>query len=196
MHDLKWPWQGQKCQHAFSIHPWDPNFPLFHSIMSCFWVTAQFVEKCTEWMTPKDLDMFKVKNTNMHATYTTKAQIYIRFALRWDIFEFWPNLRKMHWMTPNDFDRFKVNNTNMHSTNTPEAQISVRFALRRADFELRPNFWKSAPNHPKWHWHVPGEKYQHACYIHPQRPNFQSASLYNEPFLSCGLIFGENSCLV
>ena len=100
-------------------------------------------------MTPNDLDMVKVKNINMHATYTAKAQIYIRFTLRWAIFELWHNLRK------------------------------------------------SAPNDPKWPWHVQGQKYQHACYIHPQGPNFQSALLYDEPFLSCGLIFvEENSHLV
>ncbi len=51
MHDLKWAWhvQGQKYQHAFSIHPWDPNFHLFCFTMSGFWVTAQFLEKCTKW---------------------------------------------------------------------------------------------------------------------------------------------------
>ncbi len=33
-------------------------------------------------MTPNDFDMFKVKNTNMHVTYTPKAQILVRFALQ------------------------------------------------------------------------------------------------------------------
>ncbi len=31
--------------------------------------------------------MFKVKSTNMHATYTTRAQIFARFALRLAVFE-------------------------------------------------------------------------------------------------------------
>ena len=28
-------------------------------------------------MTPNDIDMFKVKNTNMHATYIPNAQIFV-----------------------------------------------------------------------------------------------------------------------
>ncbi len=36
-----------------------------------------------------------------------------------------------------------------------------------------PNFRKSALNDPKWPWHVQGQKYQHACYIHPRGPNFR-----------------------
>ncbi len=31
---------------------------------------------------PNDLDLFKVANTNMHATYTLEAQIFNHFALR------------------------------------------------------------------------------------------------------------------
>ena len=76
-------------------------------------------------------------------------------------------------MTPSDLDMFKVKNTNMHVTYTPGAQIFVCFALWWAVFELRPNFWKSAPNDPKWPWHVQGQKYQYACYIHPWGPNFR-----------------------
>ncbi len=38
-------------------------------------------------MTPNDLDMFKVKNTNMHATSTPGAHIFIRFVLPWDVFK-------------------------------------------------------------------------------------------------------------
>ncbi len=45
-------------------------------------------------MTPNHLNMFKINNTNMHDTYTAKAQIYIRFALQWAIFELRPNLWK------------------------------------------------------------------------------------------------------
>ena len=49
--DPKWPWhvQGQIYQHACYIHPRGPNFRPFRSTMSRFWVTAQFLEKCTEW---------------------------------------------------------------------------------------------------------------------------------------------------
>ncbi len=50
-------------------------------------------------------------------------------------------------------------------------------------------FSESAPNDPKWPWHVQGQIYQHACFIHPQRPKFSSVWLYDEPFLSYGPIF-------
>ena len=39
------------------------------------------------WMTPNDLDMFKVKNTKMHVTYTPEAKIIVRFALRRAVFK-------------------------------------------------------------------------------------------------------------
>ena len=83
-----------------------------------------------------------------------------------------PIFGKVHRMTPNDLDMFKVKNTNMHVTYTPEAQIFVLFALRSAVFELWRNFQKSAPNDHKWPWHVQGQKYQYACYIHPRGPCF------------------------
>ncbi len=33
------------------------------------------------------IDMVKVKNTNMHVTYTPEAQLSVRFALRWAVFK-------------------------------------------------------------------------------------------------------------
>ncbi len=71
----------------------DPNFRPFRSTMSRFWVMAQFLEKVHQ-MTPNDLDVFKVKNTNMHVTYTPDAQIFICFALQWAVFESPPNFQK------------------------------------------------------------------------------------------------------
>ncbi len=44
-------------------------------------------------MTPNDLDIFKVKNTNMHATYTKLAQIGVRFP-QWVVFELRPFCEK------------------------------------------------------------------------------------------------------
>ena len=96
---------------------------------------AQFLEKCTKWH-PNDLDMFKVKNTNMHTTYIPEAQIFVRFALWQAGFELRPNLHKS---APNDA---KVKNTNMHVTYTSMAQIFVRFALRWVVYELWPIFRK------------------------------------------------------
>ncbi len=91
----KWPWwhvgiltltkrpQGQKYQHAFYIHPRGPYFCLFHSTMSHFRVTGQVSGKVHR-MTPNNRgDMFKVKNTNMHATSNPEAQIAVHFTLWW-----------------------------------------------------------------------------------------------------------------
>ncbi len=118
-------------------------------------------------MTPNDLDMFKVKNTNMHTTYAFEAQIFVRFALWWADFELRHNFGNVHQMTPNDLDMFKVKTTNMHATYTPKAQISISFPLQWAVFELQSNFGKSASNNPKWPWQVQGQKYQYSCYTHP-----------------------------
>ncbi len=108
---------------------------------------------------PNDIDMFKVKNNNMYATYTPGAQIFFPFALRLATFELHPLFGKVHRMTPADLDMFKVKNTDMHATYIPEAQI----VLRRAFFQLRPSFPKCAPNNPKWPWHVQGQnKNMHA----------------------------------
>ena len=45
------------------------------------------------WMTSNDIDMFKLKNTNMHATYTPDAQFFVCFVPRWAV-ELWPTFRK------------------------------------------------------------------------------------------------------
>ena len=93
-------------------------FNMFHSMMSRYRVTPPFY---TEWPQfssvslyeklflsyrvlsnfrksalndPNDLDMLKVKNTNMHVTYAPEAQIFDRFVLRWAVFELQPNFQK------------------------------------------------------------------------------------------------------
>ncbi len=60
------------------MHPRDPTFRPIGSMMSRFWVTAQFWEKCTEWP-QNDLDMFKVKDIYMHNIYIHEAQIFVSF---------------------------------------------------------------------------------------------------------------------
>ncbi len=247
LNDLKWPChvQGQKYQHAFSIHPWGrnfrlfystmssfsamgqflekctkrpkspwhmqvkkyqhacyihcqgPNLPPFHSTMSHFWVTAQFMEKCTErpQMTLA-CSRSKISTCMLHPPLRPKllsVLFYNEPFLSYALF-----FGKVHWMTPNDLDIFKVkkNPTYMLQT-TPRSKFPSVSLYDFPVFDLRPNFRKSGPNDPKSAWHVQGKKYQHPCYIHLGRPNFQSVSLYDEPFLSCGLIFGNvNSLLV
>ena len=46
------------------------------------------------WMTPKDLDMFKIKGTHMHNTYIPEAQIFICFVVQWTVFELHPFFQK------------------------------------------------------------------------------------------------------
>ncbi len=67
----------------------------------------------------------------------------------------------------------------------------VRFALRWVVFELRHNFWKSAPNDPKWPWHVKGQQYQYACYIHARGPNFHPFRSTTSPFQVMAQFLGK-----
>ncbi len=145
-----------------------------------FELPPNFWKKCTKWL-QNNLDMFKVKTTN--ATYTPRGLNFPPFRSMMSHFrvmvKFLEKCRKVH---QNDLDMFNVKNTNINSTcmlYTPKAQIFVLFALQWADFwKIWPNFRKSVLN-DKWPWYVQGEKYQHACYIHPQGPNFH-------PFRSTG----------
>ncbi len=72
----------------------------FHSTMSRSWV-ARLFRKEVHQMTLNYLDGMlvfwpwlndlKVKNTNMHATYTPEAEIFIGFALWWAVFPLRPS---------------------------------------------------------------------------------------------------------
>ncbi len=104
-------------------------------MMSCYRV-ALFFQKHTEWPQFSSVSLYDKP-----------------------ILNYGPIFGNVHQMTPNDLDMFKIKNTDMHVTYTSKAQSFVRFALRQAVLELRPNFWKSAPNDPKWSWHVQGQKY-------------------------------------
>ncbi len=77
----KWPWhvQVQKYHHACYMHPWSPNFRSFCSTMSrgFFSYGSLFVK--VHLITPNDIDMFKVKNTNRHATYTPRGPNFCPF---------------------------------------------------------------------------------------------------------------------
>ncbi len=214
------------------------NFRPLRSTRSGFWVTAQFSEKCTKW-----IQMTLTRSRSKIPTYMLHIPPRPKFSsvslYEQQFLSYGPIFGKVHRMTPTHLDMFKVKNTNRHVTYTAEAQIFVRFALRWAVFELRPNFRKSAQNDPKSPWHVQGQKYQQACYIHcrgpnlrpfrstmshiwvtalflekctewpqmtltcsrseiptymlhlPTRPKFSSVLLYDKPFLSYGPIFGK-----
>ena len=114
-----------QCQHACYIHP---ETHVFLGYCPIFWKVHR--------MTPNDVDMFKVKNTNMHATYTPEAQLFISFALRWPVFQLRPNFGKSAPNYPKmtlTCSRSKVHILILHTS--PRPKLFVRFALRWAVFE-------------------------------------------------------------
>ena len=79
-----------------------------------FWSHAPFFQK-VHWMTPKDLDMLKVKNTNMPSTYAARLPLppppprpkFSSVLLHNEQFlSYKPIFSKVYRMTPNDFDMF------------------------------------------------------------------------------------------
>ncbi len=76
-------------------------------------------------MTPNDLDMFQVKNTNM--VHTPPRSKFTSVSLYDEpFFSYGPIYGKVHWMTPNDLDMYQVNNTNMYATYT-RGWVQFRF---------------------------------------------------------------------
>ena len=59
-------------------------------------------------MTPSDLDMFQVKNTNMHVTDTPEAKFSPVSLYDEPFLSYSPIFRKVHRMTPKDHDMFQV----------------------------------------------------------------------------------------
>ena len=157
----------ESCPFLTKVHQITPNYLDMFQVKNIFLSYGPIFGKVHQ-MTPNELDMFKVKNINMHVRCTPGDQIFVRFALRWAVFELRANFQKC---TPNDpkwpwhFQGKKIPTCMLQYT--PEVQIVVCFALRWAVFELWHNFWKSALNDPKSPWHVQGQKHQHACYMHP-----------------------------
>ncbi len=80
--------------YTYNIHHWSAIFLRFTLYDELFLSHVPFSSKSTLNDPIKDLDMFKVKNTNMLATYTPEAQIFVHFALRWAVFELRPNFQE------------------------------------------------------------------------------------------------------
>ncbi len=70
-----------KIRTCIYIHPWGPNFCLFYSTVSCYWVTDQFSEKCTKW------PQMTLKGTHMHTPNIPEAQIFNPFTIWWAVCE-------------------------------------------------------------------------------------------------------------
>ncbi len=90
-------------------------------------------------MTPHDLAMFTIKTTNMHATYTSKAQIFVRVAIQGAIFELCPfvwksalNDPKWPWHVQRQKYQYVC------YIHPPEARVFIGFALRWASFRVMP----------------------------------------------------------
>ncbi len=71
INDPKWHWhvQGKKYQPACYIYPPRPKVSSFSFYDEQFFSYSPIFGK-GHWMTPNGLDMFKVRNTNMHDAYT------------------------------------------------------------------------------------------------------------------------------
>ena len=120
--------------YAWYIHTARPKFSSILLYDERFLSYALFSENA-ETGPHNALHMFKVKNTNMHSTYTLEAQIFVRFAIRWIV-------GKVHRMTPNDLDMFKVKR-DQHSCYIHSEGPNFRpfhSTMSRLEFQLRPNF--------------------------------------------------------
>ena len=147
--------------------PRGPDF-IFVLSTSQFWVRANFCEKCTEWP-QNDLDMFKVKSTHMHTTHTLEAQIFIRIALPWAVFELQPNFVKS---IPNYLKMTLTHSTSkilvcmVHKISEVQTFIHFGFCSTMIRFWVSP-FFLGGGDRAEWPCHVHGQKCQYACYIDP-----------------------------
>ena len=127
----EWPQMTLACSRAkipicmLRYTPWGPNVTWFRWPMTHFWITPLFIK--VHWMTPNDLGVFKVKNTNMRATYSPEAQTFIRFNE--PVSSCSPILWKVHRMTPK-LPRHFQGHIHMHAAYIPKIQIFVPFAVR------------------------------------------------------------------
>ena len=97
-------------------------------------------------MAPNDFDMFKVKNTNMHATYTPKAQLFVCFPLRWAIFE----LRPFSWKCTK-WPRLVQGRKYQHACYIhPRGPNFQPFRSTMSRFWVTAQFSGTALNDPKW----------------------------------------------
>ena len=86
----EWPQMTLTCSRSKTprcmVHtPPRPIFPSVSLYNEPFLSYGPIIGK-VHWMTPNDLDMFKVKNTNIPATYTPRPKFFF-FTLRWAVFE-------------------------------------------------------------------------------------------------------------
>ncbi len=153
MHDLKWPWhvQGQKYQHAFSIHPSDPNLIL--SLYDETFLSHGPIFRKVHRMTQMTLTCSKSKiptcmlytppppprGTNFCPFRSTMSCSWVTRLFKKSA----PNDLKWPWHVQGQ----KYQHACCKHPRGPN--FFVRFALWWAILDLQANFWKSAPNDPK-----------------------------------------------
>ncbi len=126
-----------------------PPRPKFSSVLRQAIFELRPIFGKVHWMTPNDLDMFKVKIPTL-MVHTHSKPIFVSFAVRYAVFELRPIFWKVHWMTPNDLDIFQVKNTIIHGTYTPETKFSSLSLSDEPFLSYDPIFWKV-------HWMTPND---------------------------------------
>ena len=169
-------WLYTNITHDYFIHATGSSISLYNLFLS--YASSRKVHR----MTPNDLDMFNVKNTNMHAKCTPKTQIFARFALRWAVFE----LRKSAPKTPDGLDMLKVKNTPPPPSHpTPTLGPKFRpFALRWAILSTS-QFLEQCTERPQMTLICSRSKIQTLILHTPLRLKFSSILLYDRQFLTC-----------
>ncbi len=144
------------------------NVHISHHAQWCIWLGMVCILWKVRRMTSNDLDMLNVKNTNMHAAYTPEAQVFVRFALRWTVFELRVNFVKS---APNDSKRpWHVQRQNYHYACYihPPRPIFSSISLYDAPFSSCAPFFGKVHRMTANDLHMLKVKTtQYACYIHP-----------------------------
>ncbi len=92
-------------------------------------------------MTPNDLDMFKVKNTNMHKHKPQRPGFH-PFHSTPSLFRVSPLFGNVYRIIPNDLDMYKVKITNMHAAYTPRGPNFCPFHSTKSHFQVTAQFCK------------------------------------------------------
>ncbi len=125
----KWHWYMFKVKYTYAymyymyIHPQGPTYRAFRNTINLKSFSSLFREKCSEW---PHMTLTCFKNIIMCDTYTLEAQIFVRFALRWTVFELYLFFRKSALDDPN--------------TTLTRSRSKVHICIIHASTSPRPNF--------------------------------------------------------
>ncbi len=187
----KWPLQaqGQKVPiMAYYIKPPSPKLSSA-SLLDVALLSYQLILWKVHQMIPKSPDMFKVKSTHMHTSYTPWGPKLSSDSLYDEPFLSYAPFGGEHFNSaPNNpqmtltCSRLKVPICMQHTP--PKTKFSFISLYDEPFLSYESIFVKSAPNVPQMTLPCSGLKVP-ACIQHtPQWPKFSSVSLYDEPFLN------------